>query len=57
MGATISHIYREGNQVADALPAEGWEYRRYHVYGPLDLPRHIRALVQVDRYGLPSIRV
>jgi ribonuclease HI len=54
---TISHIFREGNQVADALATEGWHQRRYQVYGPSDLPRHIRALLQIDRYALPSFRV
>jgi ribonuclease HI len=54
---TISHIFREGNQVADALATEGWHHRRYQVYGPTNLPRHIRALLQIDRYGLPSFRI
>ncbi|XP_022866066.1 uncharacterized protein LOC111385870 [Olea europaea var. sylvestris] len=53
---TVSHIYREGNQVADSLASEGWDHQRYQEYGPLDLPRQIRALVQIDRYGLPSFR-
>ncbi|XP_022856515.1 uncharacterized protein LOC111377621 [Olea europaea var. sylvestris] len=53
---TVSHIYREGNQVADSLASEGWDHQHYQEYGPLDLPRQIRALVQIDRYGLPSFR-
>jgi ribonuclease HI len=53
----VSYIFREGNQVADALATEGWHHRRYQEYGPAELPRHIRALAQIDRYGLPSIRI
>jgi ribonuclease HI len=53
---TVSHIYREGNQVADSLASEGWDHRRYQEYGSPDLPRQIRALVQIDRHGLPSFR-
>lgn len=53
----VSHNYREENQVVDALAANGWNHLRYQTYGQADLPRHIRALLQVDRHGLPSIRI
>lgn len=43
----VSHTFKEGNQVADALATEGWHDRRYKEYGPDDLPRHIRALVHM----------
>ncbi|KAL2486409.1 Uncharacterized protein Adt_31165 [Abeliophyllum distichum] len=42
---TITHIYREGNQVADLLASEGWERRCYHEYSSQDLPRRHRSLV------------
>lgn len=32
------------------------EIYAYQEYGPFDLPRRLQALVQIDRYGLPSIR-
>lgn len=53
----VSHIFREGNLIIDVLATKGWHHRRYQEYGPADLPRHIRALVQIDRYGLLSTRV
>ncbi|KAL2506336.1 Uncharacterized protein Adt_21957 [Abeliophyllum distichum] len=46
---TITHIYREGNQVADLLASEGWDRRCYHEYSSQDLPRRHRSLVQIDR--------
>ncbi|KAL2466229.1 RNase H domain-containing protein [Abeliophyllum distichum] len=53
---TITHIYREGNQVADLLASEGWDRRCYHEYSSQDLPRRHRSLVQIDRFGLPTVR-
>ncbi|KAL2462072.1 RNase H domain-containing protein [Abeliophyllum distichum] len=53
---TITHIYREGNQVADLLASEGWDRRSYHEYSSQDLPRRHRSLVQIDRFGLPTVR-
>ncbi|KAL2525897.1 Uncharacterized protein Adt_10951 [Abeliophyllum distichum] len=53
---TITHIFREGNQVADLLASEGWDRRYYYEYSSQDLPRRHRSLVQIDRFGLPTIR-
>ncbi|KAL2471459.1 Uncharacterized protein Adt_39595 [Abeliophyllum distichum] len=53
---TITHIFREGNQVADLLASEGWDRRYYYEYSSQDLPRRLRSLVQIDRFGLPTIR-
>ncbi|KAL2526397.1 Uncharacterized protein Adt_11451 [Abeliophyllum distichum] len=53
---TISHIYREGKQVADLLVSEGWDRRCYFEYSAQDLPHRHRSLVQLDRHGLPTIR-
>ncbi|KAL2470317.1 Heat shock 70 kDa protein 17-like [Abeliophyllum distichum] len=53
---TITHIYREGNQVADLLASEGWDRRCYHEYSSQDLSRRHRSLVQIDRFGLPAVR-
>ncbi|KAL2486928.1 Uncharacterized protein Adt_31684 [Abeliophyllum distichum] len=36
---TITHIFREGNQVADLLASEGWDRRYYYEYSSQDLPR------------------
>ncbi|KAL2505415.1 Uncharacterized protein Adt_21036 [Abeliophyllum distichum] len=41
---TISHIYREGNQVADLLASEGWDRRCYFEYSAQDLPRRYQLL-------------
>ncbi|KAL2512747.1 Uncharacterized protein Adt_18347 [Abeliophyllum distichum] len=53
---TISHIYREGNQVADLLTSEGWDRRCYFEYSTQDLPRRYRSLVQIDKHGIPTVR-
>ncbi|KAL2485051.1 Uncharacterized protein Adt_29807 [Abeliophyllum distichum] len=53
---TITHIFREGNQVADLLASEGWDRRYYYEYSSRDLPRRHRSLVQIDRFGLPTVR-
>ncbi|KAL2527183.1 Uncharacterized protein Adt_12237 [Abeliophyllum distichum] len=53
---TITHIFREGNQVADLLASEGWDRRCYYEYSSQDLPRRHRSLVQIDRFGLPTVR-
>ncbi|KAL2462289.1 RNase H domain-containing protein [Abeliophyllum distichum] len=53
---TITHIFREGNQVADLLASEGWDRRYYYEYSSQDLPRRHRSLVQIDRFGLPTVR-
>ncbi|KAL2491819.1 Uncharacterized protein Adt_27447 [Abeliophyllum distichum] len=53
---TITHIFREGNQVADLLASEGWDRRYYYEYSCQDLPRRHHSLVQIDRFGLPTVR-
>ncbi|KAL2481154.1 Uncharacterized protein Adt_34120 [Abeliophyllum distichum] len=53
---TISHIYREGNKVADLLASEGWDHRCYFTYSTQDLPRRYRSLVQIDRHEIPTVR-
>ncbi|KAL2542861.1 Aspartic peptidase domain containing protein [Abeliophyllum distichum] len=53
---TITHIFREGNQVAYLLASEGWDRRYYYEYSSQDLPRRHRSLVQIDRFGLPTVR-
>ncbi|KAL2506296.1 Uncharacterized protein Adt_21917 [Abeliophyllum distichum] len=53
---TITHIFREGNQVADLLASEGWDRCYYYEYSSQDLPRRHRSLVQIDRFGLPTVR-
>ncbi|KAL2464859.1 Uncharacterized protein Adt_40710 [Abeliophyllum distichum] len=53
---TITHIFREGSQVADFLASEGWDRCCYYEYSSQDLPRRHRSLVQIDRFGLPTVR-
>ncbi|KAL2511002.1 Uncharacterized protein Adt_16602 [Abeliophyllum distichum] len=43
---TISHIYCEGNHVADLFASEGWDRRCYFEYNAQDLPRRYRNLVK-----------
>ncbi|XP_022891851.1 sodium/hydrogen exchanger 7-like [Olea europaea var. sylvestris] len=51
---TISHTYREENQVIDSFASEGWDQCKQE-YGPPDLPQGTRALVQYfPSYYLPS---
>ncbi|KAL2506934.1 Uncharacterized protein Adt_22555 [Abeliophyllum distichum] len=52
---TISHIYREGNQVADLFASEGWDRRCYFEYSAQDLPRRYRSLAQIDKHGIPTV--
>ncbi|KAL2480194.1 RNase H domain-containing protein [Abeliophyllum distichum] len=52
----VFHIFREGNQVADSLAFEGWDRQHYQEYGPSDLPRRSRELLQTDRFGRPSVK-
>ncbi|KAL2476811.1 Uncharacterized protein Adt_37547 [Abeliophyllum distichum] len=53
---TITHIFRESNQVADLLASESWDRHCYYEYNSQDLPRRHRSLVQIDRFGLPTVR-
>ncbi|KAL2531244.1 Ribonuclease H protein [Abeliophyllum distichum] len=53
---TITHIFREGNQVANLLASEGWDRRCYYEYNSKDLPRRHSSLVQIDRFRLPTVR-
>ncbi|KAL2506484.1 Uncharacterized protein Adt_22105 [Abeliophyllum distichum] len=53
---TISHIYREGNQVVDLLASKGWNRRCYFEYSIQDILRQYRSLVQIDKHGLPIVR-
>lgn len=51
---TISHTYREGNQSADSVTLGISAITNSMIL--FHLPRQFWALVQKDRYGLPSIR-
>ncbi|KAL2479953.1 Uncharacterized protein Adt_32919 [Abeliophyllum distichum] len=53
---TISHIYREENQMADLLVSEGWDRRCYFEYSAKDLPRRYHSLVHIDRHGISTVR-
>lgn len=56
MNFTISHMYREGNMAADWLANLGLKAgKRLRFDGPR-LPRHLRGIVRMDKWGLPCIR-
>ncbi|KAL2531246.1 Uncharacterized protein Adt_04597 [Abeliophyllum distichum] len=42
---TVTHIYREENQVADLLASEGWDRRCYSEYSSQDLPRRLIQII------------
>ncbi|XP_073047522.1 uncharacterized protein [Primulina eburnea] len=52
----LSHIYREGNSVADALAARAHLLRNYTLELGPSLPRDISILARSDRSGLPYLR-
>nr|XP_027082212.1 uncharacterized protein LOC113704512 [Coffea arabica] len=54
---SISHCFREGNQVADCLSSVGCNDGSDRVYYQFaDLPARARGALRLDRIGLPSIR-
>ncbi|XP_073051335.1 uncharacterized protein [Primulina eburnea] len=52
----MTHIFREGNSVADALATVAHSLRRYNVEFSSFLPRHISMLARSDSTGLPYLR-
>ncbi|KAL2531469.1 Ribonuclease H protein [Abeliophyllum distichum] len=53
---TISHIFREGNQVVNLLASKGWNRHCNFEYSAKDLPQRYRSLIHIDRHGLPTHR-
>ena len=52
-----SHCYREGNFAADYLAKEGGRLHVHHVYSSYyDLPRELKGICNLDRWGVPSLR-
>ncbi|XP_073051345.1 uncharacterized protein [Primulina eburnea] len=52
----LSHIYREGNSVADALAARAHTFRQYTLELGPSLPPDISIFARSDRSGLPYLR-
>jgi hypothetical protein len=50
----VSHIYREGNHIADALANQGLSKNSLEVWNAI--PSDIRSLFVKDRLGLPNYR-
>ena len=56
-GICFSHCYRESNFAADFLAKQGGHSREDSSYQSFtDLPRELRGLCNLDRWGIPSIR-
>ena len=52
----LSHVFREGNQVADFLTKLGANGLSQHFYSSTDLPRLARGLVRLDQLGTVYLR-
>lgn len=53
-----THIFREGNSVADALAGEVVESQNFkEYYSFLELPSKTRKLINMDKSQIPSIRI
>ncbi|XP_070026251.1 uncharacterized protein LOC142182156 [Nicotiana tabacum] len=54
---TFVHIYREVNMVADMLANLGESLKDHVVFNSLtNCPHHVRAVVLLDREGIPNFR-
>ena len=56
-GICFSHCYRERNFAADYLAKLGGDAqvdRRFHSF--MDLPRELRGVCNLDKWGIPSIK-
>jgi len=54
-GFEINHSYRETNQPADRLANLGHTIAGTQVFNSfVELPKHIRGLINMDRWNLPS---
>ncbi|XP_073139140.1 uncharacterized protein [Henckelia pumila] len=52
----FSHVYREGNSVADALARHAHDHRQFLDEFGAPLPTHIAPLARSDSSGLPYLR-
>ncbi|XP_051144182.1 uncharacterized protein LOC127260494 [Andrographis paniculata] len=52
----ISHIYREGNQVADNLANTSVPLPQMRILEPADIPTKARGFIHADAAGLPCFR-
>ena len=48
----LSHVFREGNQVADFLAKLGANGLSQQFYSSTDLPRLARGLIRLDQLGI-----
>ena len=52
----LTHIYREGNAVADELARIAISSRLSRILDPVDLPIRVRQLAYSDKSGLAYVR-
>lgn len=56
-GFSIIHCYREANKPEDKLAIFSYQVNGSMSFTSFrELPRHVRGLVNMDKWGLPSIR-
>ncbi|KAG6431207.1 hypothetical protein SASPL_109284 [Salvia splendens] len=52
----ISHIWREGNKVADYLAKQGGSHTHRITFNQDTAPSIVKAMVHMDRLGIPNVR-
>ena len=55
MGASLHHVFREANSVADALASLQLGGQQYHILDAA-LPLRARGEALLDRHGVPRLR-
>ncbi|KAL2512020.1 Ribonuclease H protein [Abeliophyllum distichum] len=54
---SFSHIWREGNIVADWLASNGYKEKHFKLLKARELTGEVRGLLRLDNWGLPNFRV
>jgi len=56
MEVHITHVYREGNSVADFLANDGFVHKRFSLYNINDTKGKLLGLLRLDKMGYPYFR-
>ncbi|KAL0329004.1 UNVERIFIED_CONTAM: hypothetical protein Sradi_4887100 [Sesamum radiatum] len=57
MTVSFSHIFREGNTVADFFANKAVMEKSSQIFSPEQLDRKAKGLISLDRFDLPNIRI